>query len=139
MSMKQVFFLLICSFFAISSVYAQKKLPTDTLTAKVAQARLRQTSNTAKPYYADIQTAQTCETWNSCAKWAAKQYEQDPSFKIIKAQFVTQRTVYRHSVAKETHLFVEATTANRTVYLEFTTPTNSGRTRPYNYIVKFHR
>ena len=89
-----------------------------------------------KSYYTDKQTADVCESWRTCSKWAFEEYAKDQSFKVTKAEIKTRRRTYRHRVAKETHLFVEATYEHRTVCLEFTTPVANGRTRPYQYIGK---
>lgn len=90
-----------------------------------------------KSYYSDKQTADLCESWRSCARWAFEEYTKDQSFKVAKAEMKTMRRTYRHRVVRETHLFVEAAYQHRTVRLEFTTPVSNGRTRPYNYIAKF--
>lgn len=90
-----------------------------------------------KSYYPDKKTADLCESWRSCAKWAFEEYVNDQSFQITKAEIKTMRRIYRHRVTKETHLFVEAAYKHRTVRLEFITPVSSGRTRPYHYIAQF--
>ena len=117
--------------------YAQKKSTPDTLEAWLDKLYAEQETQLLKSYYADRATANLCEKWNSCAKWAFEQYSQEQSFKVVKAQLKTMRRVKRHGVTKETHLFIEASYEHRTVRLEFITPQSSGRTRPYNYIAKF--
>ena len=89
-----------------------------------------------KSYYADKQTADLCESWRTCARWAFEEYAKDQSFKVAKAEIKTMRRTYLHRVTKETHLFVEATYQHRTVRLEFITPVSNGRTRPYRFIGK---
>lgn len=117
--------------------YAQKQPAPDTLGAWLDRLFAEQETQRLKSYYTDRATADLCEKWNSCAKWAFEQYSQDQTFKVVKAQMKTMRQVKRHGVTKETHLFIEASYAHRTVRLEFITPKASGRTRPYNYIAKF--
>ncbi len=117
--------------------YSQKKSTSGTLNAWLDRLFAEQETQRLKSYYVDRATADLCEKWNSCAKWAFEQYSQDQSFKVVKAQLKTRRRVKRHAVTKETHLFVEASYAHRTVRLEFITPKASGRKKPYNYIAKF--
>lgn len=116
---------------------AQKNHKIDSIGSWIAKTVAQQEAARLKSYYMNRQVAGTCEAWRSCAKWAFEEYVKDQSFKIVKAELKTQRKVYRHRMTQETHLFVEATYAHRTVYLEFITPQTSGRTRPYNYIVHF--
>ncbi len=119
-----------------SATWAQKK-PIESLEKWVERIYAQEEAARLKSYYTDRATANTCETWYSCAKWAFEQYEQDQSFKIVKAQFKTKHKTYRHRVIKETHLFVEATYKDKTIYLEFITPKASGRTCPYRRVAKF--
>lgn len=119
------------------AVAQQKASRVRTIVLQVERRVAQKQTENLKPYYPDAATAQVCELWHSCAKWAVEQYAQDPTFKVSKAQLITQHKVYRHRYAKETHLFVEAIYQNRTVRLEFTTPNISGRGKPYNYISKF--
>lgn len=95
------------------------------------------TAQQVKLYYANPVAADVCEAWSSCAVWAFNQYTKDPAFQIVRAELKTQRKVYRHRIAQETHLFVEAVYNNRTVYVEFTTPHVAQRIRPYRYIPNF--
>ena len=123
--------------FASGMGYAQKQPKKDTLSQWLDKLYAEKRTEPLKSYYADAATAELCEKWNSCAKWAFIEYTQDQTFKVVKAQLRTQRKVHRHHVTRETHLFIEATYAHRTVRLEFTTPTANQRKRPYNYIAKF--
>ena len=116
-------------------VFAQKK--TDSLGAWLDKIYAEQENKNLKSYYVDRPTANLCEAWYSCAKWAFEEYEKDQSFKIVKAALKKQRRVLRHKVITEKHLFIEATYTNRTVRLEFKTPKATARTRAYNYITKF--
>ena len=119
-----------------TAVAQTKTSGVDTIGWWVERLAAQKQAENLKSYYVDQQTARVCESWNSCAKWAFEQYTKDQTFKISKAQIITQRKVYRHRVAKETHLFVEAFYKHRTVYVEFTTPNPGPRTSSYHYIVK---
>lgn len=119
------------------AVAQQKASRARTIVLQVERLVAQKQTENLKPYYPDAITARACESWHSCAKWALEQYAKDPTFKVSKAQIITQRKVYRHRYTKETHLFVEAIYQNRTVYLEFTTPNASGRGKPYHSISKF--
>lgn len=118
-------------------VHAQKQSKRRSIGEWVEQIYAQREAERLKSYYKDRQTADTCEAWYSCAKWAFEEYEKDQSFKIVRAELKTNSRVYRHRVIKEKHLFVEATYAHRIVRVEFITPKGSGRTRPYRYIGKF--
>ena len=120
-----------------TAAFSQQKPTKNSLSAWLDRIYAQQEAARLKSYYTDLQTADLCETWRSCSKWAFEEYVKDQSFKIVKAKLKTQRKVYRHRVTQETHLFVEATYTHRTVYLEFITPQASGRQQPYRYIVKF--
>ena len=118
---------------------AQKNDKINSINTRLTHVVAQQEAARLQLYYNNPSTAHTCEAWRSCAKWAFEEYQKDQTFKIVKAELKTQRKVYRHRVTNETHLFVEAAYANRTVYVEFTTPQASGRTRPYRYITRFSK
>ena len=120
-----------------SLTWAQKKQGYDSLEQWLEQIYAQKQTENLKSYYTDRSTADTCEAWYSCAKWAFEEYIKDQSFKITRAELKTKRKMYRHRVVKETHLFVEATYQNKTVYLEFMTPKASGRTAAYKRIARF--
>ncbi len=120
-----------------SLTWAQKKQGYNSLEQWLEQIYAQKQTENLKSYYTDRSTADTCEAWYSCAKWAFEQYTQDQSFKITRAKLKTKRKMYRHRVVKENHLFVEATYQNKTVYLEFMTPKASGRTAAYKRIARF--
>ena len=111
----------------------------DTIEKSIQRLVAQRQAEDVKIYYADPSTAKMCESWNSCAKWALKQYSQDKTFKVVKAELKTQREVYRHLVREETHLFVQAEGANRTVYVEFITPQANRGQQSYSYIVRSPR
>lgn len=108
----------------------------DSISSQVDRVYAQQAAR-LKPYYVDSQTARTCESWRSCAVWAFGRHLQDSAFKIVRAEIKTQRKVYRHHVARETSLFVEATYQNRTIYVEFITPRLCERGQSYYYISTF--
>ena len=124
--------------FANPAIAKNKTFFADTL-EKVIERHLvapEQTKN-VKTYYTNQTTADICESWTSCAKWALKQYSQDKTFKIVKAELKTQRKVHRHLVTKETHLFVDAIYTGRTVRVEFITPQANRWQQSYNYVVPY--
>lgn len=117
--------------------FAQPNPKMALLTTRLDKIYAQKITKQLKPYYANPATADACEAWHSCTVWAFNQYTKDPAFKVIKAQLKTVRKVYRHRMARETNLFVEAFYKNRTIYVEFTTPYITPRIRSYNYIGKF--
>ncbi len=120
-----------------AAAFAQQHPKGDSLSSWLEKIYAEQEASRLKSYYANRPTADTCEAWRSCAKWAFDEYVKDQSFKIVKAELRTMRRIHRHHVTKETHLFVEAVYANHTVYVEFTTPYLGRRTQTYRYIAKF--
>ena len=114
--------------------FARKAPIADTIEKSIQRLVTQQQTENIKIYYADQSIAKMCESWNSCAKWALKQYSNDKTFKIIKAELKTQRKVYRHLVTKETHLFVEAVYAGRTIRVEFITPQATRGQQSYIHI-----
>lgn len=120
-----------------SLTWAQQKPSYDSLSQWLDRIYAQKRTESLKSYYTDRPTANTCEAWYSCAKWAFEEYIKDQSFKIIRAELKTRRNVYRHRVVKEKHLFVEAVYSNKTIYLEFMTPKASGRTAAYKRIARF--
>lgn len=135
--MKKLILSLVALLFLVSPVCAQQKTDTTSLGNWLDRMVAQQEAEKLKSYYTNRNVADTCESWRSCAKWAFEEYVKDQSFKITKAEIKTRRRVHRHRVTKETHLFIEATYANRTVRLEFITPHLGKRKQPYHYIAKF--
>jgi len=117
--------------------FAQKMPKAEVLASHLDRIYAQAQTKQIKPYYANRQAAEACEAWRSCARWAFEEYAKDVAFKVVKAELKTQHRIYRHCFSQKTHLFVEATYAHRTVYLEFITPSIDRHTRSYNYIVKF--
>ena len=120
-----------------SLTWAKKKPNYDSIEQWLDHIYAQKETGILKSYYADRATADTCEAWYSCSKWAFEEYTKDQSFNITRANLKTKRKTYRHRVVKEKHLFVEATYQNKTVYLEFMTPKASGRTAAYRRIARF--
>ena len=129
------------SFIALlaSPVSAQQKPTSKNLSLWLERLAAEVETKNLKSYYVDSATADLCERWYSCAKWAFEEYTKDQSFKIVKATLKTQRKVYRHRVKQEKHLFVEATYVLRTVYVEFITPHVDKGQPSYRFINKLPR
>ena len=105
------------------------------LSARVERLVMQQQAQ--HPYYADKQTAELCQQWPSCVKWATQQYTQEKNFKIVKARLKTQHCVYRHHTRMETYLYVQAISVDKTINLLFTSPQTSRRGKPYQLIANF--
>lgn len=97
----------------------------------------KEDTTSLKSYYRERQTADLCEAWNSCAKWAFEQYVKDQTFTVTKAKLRTERIVYRHRVTREQRLYIQATVQDKTINVLFVSPFSSGRTRPYRPISTF--
>ena len=118
-------------------LYAQHATDTTRLGSWLERQVAQAQQESLKSYYNDVPTAQLCESWNSCAKWAFEQYVEDQTFKIVKAKLKTQRIVSRHRMVHESRLYVQATVQNKTINIMFTSPRISRRTSSYRYISHF--
>ena len=104
----------------------------DRIVAKLVPER---TSNpNLKSYYDDQQTADLCEAWYSCAKWAFEQYVEDQSFRVTKALVKTEHRVYGRQASQEKHLSVKDTRQNQALNVLFFTPATNSKTLSYRYI-----
>ena len=127
-------------FLLVGSVCAQQKnkLTDAQIERLLAPMFTRERDTTSlKSYYRDYQTADLCEAWNSCAKWAFEQYVKDQTFTITKAKLRTERITYRHRVTREPRLYIQATVQDKTINMLFVSPHSSGRTQSYRPIAKF--
>ena len=99
---------------------AQVNREIDRIIAEIEQKP--DTLENLKSYYTDRTTAETCEAWRSCARWAFEQYAKDQSFKITKASLKNTTRRGRHNVSKQNVLHIEAIKGTDTLYVIFFTP-----------------